>query len=397
MLRKQASFNQLPIEILFEIYSYLSLEQASVVTAVSKISNKIIQGNLFFWKKKYERHFPHLYDDLTSQGNINWYAEFRKTYAEEYKDLSTDDRRLFSLVKESDVESLQAKKIVLASFNKKDKSGKSLLNWAQKVGNQQVLNYFYQTAQASYITENQYIVDVSKVDEYGRTILYWALTCYQDYEQIALLLLQGSKFDEKYFTMQYQPIHIAAQEGRLNVVQKLIQNKPELLEQVDACGQTPLLWAAAKGRAEVVDYLISKGANLNVSSNHPGGKDHGKTPLYWAADNGYSGVVETLLKHGITPSLAKTIDKSKLNEKVKAEVELLEYIPKRSSQSKYKTSFTLFYHKFNFGFSKKEKLNAANALKNVVLNGADKSILDLYKKELNNGDLGSIYRSLRVR
>ena len=69
MLRQQTGFNLLPLEILFEIYSYLSPEQAAVVDSVDKASNKIIQGK-FFWKKKYKRHFPHLYDALTSQKNI---------------------------------------------------------------------------------------------------------------------------------------------------------------------------------------------------------------------------------------------------------------------------------------------------------------------------------------
>ena len=159
------------------------------------------------------------------------------------------------------------------------------------------------------------------------------------------------------------------------------------------------MWAASKGHLPVVEYLLEQhGVNVNAASQgfNDASKD-GKTAIHWAADHGHNEVVDTLLKHGTIPSLVKTIDKSKLNEKVKAEVELLEYIPKRNSQSKYKTSFPLFCHKFNFGFSKQEKLDAANALKNVVFNGADKATLDLHKKKLNNGDLGSIYRSLRVR
>src|SRR5438067_507071 len=84
LIRKKYMFHHdpiklidLPIELLFEIYSYLSPEQAAMAR-VNRASNKIIEYNLF-WKQKYQRHFPQYYEVLSHKNDVNWYVEFRKT------------------------------------------------------------------------------------------------------------------------------------------------------------------------------------------------------------------------------------------------------------------------------------------------------------------------------
>ena len=61
-------------------------------------------------------------------------------------------------------------------------------------------------------------------------------------------------------------------------------------------GVTPLYKAAAKGRTDIVKYLIAKGANVNFR-----GQEWGHTPLSEAASNGFDDVVDVLLKAGADP------------------------------------------------------------------------------------------------
>jgi len=55
---------------------------------------------------------------------------------------------------------------------------------------------------------------------------------------------------------------------------------------------TPLHWAAAMGRKEIVVLLIAKGADVNAKTKA------GRTPLHAAQKNGHTEIVELLRSHG---------------------------------------------------------------------------------------------------
>jgi hypothetical protein len=59
-------------------------------------------------------------------------------------------------------------------------------------------------------------------------------------------------------------------------------------------GQTPPSWAAEKGREEVVELLLEKGADMESEDAS------GQTPLWWAAKYGHEAVVRLLLEKGAT-------------------------------------------------------------------------------------------------
>ena len=82
----------------------------------------------------------------------------------------------------------------------------------------------------------------------------------------------------------------------------ILQAHPDLLNQKDENNQTPLLWAASRGHKEVVDYLISLGADLNAATSVTDIKHshHGRTTLYWAVDGDHKTVVDSLLQAGAT-------------------------------------------------------------------------------------------------
>lgn len=58
----------------------------------------------------------------------------------------------------------------------------------------------------------------------------------------------------------------------------------------DVDGRPPLLYAADYGQLEVIDYLVSKGANVNATDKH------GISPLLAAIWEGHTACVKLLLQ-----------------------------------------------------------------------------------------------------
>jgi ankyrin repeat protein len=64
-----------------------------------------------------------------------------------------------------------------------------------------------------------------------------------------------------------------------------------------------LVYAAAWGRAEAVDFLLACGAEVNLI---PAGFDFAGTPLHYAALRGRRDMVDQLLRHGADPAIRDT-------------------------------------------------------------------------------------------
>jgi ankyrin repeat protein len=64
-----------------------------------------------------------------------------------------------------------------------------------------------------------------------------------------------------------------------------------------------LVHAAAWGRAEVVEFLLTRGADVNVI---PAGFDYSGTALHYAAFGGHREMVDRLLRHGADPAIVDT-------------------------------------------------------------------------------------------
>jgi ankyrin repeat protein len=81
----------------------------------------------------------------------------------------------------------------------------------------------------------------------------------------------------------------AVKAGDLARVQKLLQDNPKLINQKDASfSATPLHYAALKGNLEMVQLLVSRGADLKAVNRD------GETPLQVARRGGKTGVVAVL-------------------------------------------------------------------------------------------------------
>lgn len=92
-----------------------------------------------------------------------------------------------------------------------------------------------------------------------------------------------------------KPLDLAAQYGRLQVVQMLVRAHPELLLPYKKCGgvypHTPLHLASRNGHKHVVEVLLAAGVDVNLVTTNG-------TALHEAALCGKDSVVRILLEFG---------------------------------------------------------------------------------------------------
>ena len=90
----------------------------------------------------------------------------------------------------------------------------------------------------------------------------------------------------------YTALHHAAYSGSVETV-KVILGYPagsSTLEARDKSGNTPLMGAADRGQAEIVEYLLQKGANINAKNNDE------KTALHLACEGDLDQVINILIR-----------------------------------------------------------------------------------------------------
>jgi ankyrin repeat protein len=111
-------------------------------------------------------------------------------------------------------------------------------------------------------------------------------------------LANGQPSAAEYLASRGAPVDLpgAAGLGRLDVVKALIDQDSGLAEtQTIARLRDSFSLACAYGRSEVVDFLLSRGFNVDEELTSHG---HGHTGLHVAAYHGHVDVVQTLLRHG---------------------------------------------------------------------------------------------------
>ncbi len=87
-------------------------------------------------------------------------------------------------------------------------------------------------------------------------------------------------------------IHKAAQKGDMETVRSLVENNPDLVNAVDDSKRTPLHYAALSQNPALVEFLISRGADIKARELNGG------TPLHFAAYGGNTAVVSILIQKG---------------------------------------------------------------------------------------------------
>ncbi|MCL9683206.1 ankyrin repeat domain-containing protein [Legionella maioricensis] len=301
-------FGTLPQELLLGIFSECSPEVLGVIALVCKLFQQNIRTN-GIWRSKLLKHFPHAYDDT------DCYSKFVSCYAEEYypkpqaishqlksfffpNHIDANIGKIFSAVKENDIEELMRYELAVKDLLRTDRWGKTLLDWAMKYQYQSILDYFFHLAGHEYVG-NDTIIAPDKVDESGRTILHWAILCRQPPHVVQLLIVAGCTYHNA------GGLHLACSVNYFELVKLILEIAPSLLNQIDAWGQTPILWAASRGNTEIVRYLAERGADLTQVTNIPGDPHEGFAALHWAVAGPYEDCAAILIEYESLPNLIR--------------------------------------------------------------------------------------------
>src|SRR5204862_5446414 len=150
--------------------------------------------------------------------------------------------------------------------------------------------------------------DVSLDNNYGATPMSLAAEV-GNTDLLKLLIEAGANADSP-TTDGQTPLQAVARTGNVEAAQLLLDHHASVDAREKWGGQTALMWASARRHPEMMQLLISKGADVNARSidrdyqrhvtaeGRPKNLDSGGlTPLLYAARENCSACVDVLLKH----------------------------------------------------------------------------------------------------
>jgi ankyrin repeat protein len=116
-----------------------------------------------------------------------------------------------------------------------------------------------------------------------------ALACYfGQYEAARYLVFKGADINQSINgNSGIRPIHLAAAQNHLDVVNMLLERNVEVNIQHDT-GITPLHYAAKQGNLEMLIALLEDGADVNITM------EDGATPADLAMENGHFEIADIL-------------------------------------------------------------------------------------------------------
>lgn len=115
---------------------------------------------------------------------------------------------------------------------------------------------FYGNSDALAVLLRHKNCQIDSADKYVKTALFYAVE--KGEQQVVDMLLkhpEGQKLVNKKAVEDLTPLHVAAKNGFIKIVQHLLRNKADIISQTDE-EQTPLHLAAAEGQTEVCRILL---------------------------------------------------------------------------------------------------------------------------------------------
>lgn len=134
-------------------------------------------------------------------------------------------------------------------------------------------------------------MDPNAVDIKGQPVLHIAAR--EHNLEVLKILVEGGADIDKQNALKETPIMIASLAGSTDMVQYLLSKDAE----VNKPGWTALLYAATNGHADIVKLLLDASAYID------GAAPNGTTPLMMATRGGYIDTVRLLLDEGADPSV----------------------------------------------------------------------------------------------
>ncbi len=315
---------------------YLPLYPDAMLSVVSKLgandSLNVSLANRQFasifnhnsaWKCRFEKHFPHRKAIRIDHADNLYLSNYKAAEQEEYAGITPRMKAIFYAIKERDFAAIQSLNITFHELFQTDAMQKSAFQWIFMTGNQRTLDYIYHVICQHYVDQNpEHIIEREFVDEYGYNRLHCAVLCSQSLDHLQHLIRNEDYDVNQTTTNGHTPLMLATITGKAPLVKFLISMGADV-NRADAEGntalhfasnvditnsliaanadinhanleklQTPLWIAASQGEAKIVEALMQRKASSMV--NHLD-----QTPLYIAAKSGHTECVEEILKKDI--------------------------------------------------------------------------------------------------
>lgn len=172
-----------------------------------------------------------------------------------------NNKPLWRLIFDNDVDLIQ---VLLhknpALLNHIDQYGYTPLQYAALFGNVNIVAYLFKKgADLNAVTPTR---DRIKNIRHPNMTAMDILLSIQKHDMIAILLIDLGANVSPGVNGNYHAIHLAAKNGRGDIVKQLVAREPILIHLNDHNNQTPLLCAAYRGHVHIMKYLIDLGAGL---------------------------------------------------------------------------------------------------------------------------------------
>lgn len=313
------------------ISNHLSLTDFPRMFLLNKSFKALFQSDKM-WKSKYGIHFPHLYEAIQGQNNVNWYQTFKQTYLTQYKNLTPEKKKIFTLIKEEERERLKSMNFGQGKLRD--------LHYLTDSDNNSVEKHLVKYASQSYrnFIFNNFIVpfyqhDPKKRDIFNYTLLHWCIKLNQT-DLVKKLIHEEAYGVDEFIDLNSTPLILSAQVGNRDLVDFLLNLNADvnatgqgiytalssaishghtlIVERLLECktitlDEGSLVNAAKRGFIDIVTLLVNRDNSTINSANYPG-----ETPLRMAAIKGHVDVVKLLLQSGAsikdcTSALGKTL------------------------------------------------------------------------------------------
>lgn len=143
-----------------------------------------------------------------------------------------------------------------------------------------------------------------------------------------------------------EPIVEAAKSGDLQTVKKILAQDPSKLNATDEEHYTPLHWACMRAHWDVVNFLIDKGADLNIIGGDGG------APLNWAAHHDNVEIIKRMVGKGASLNVQNQWGMTELHTAIwRGNIHVVEYLLDQDSDPMIKTEegWTAMHYAYRSG------------------------------------------------
>jgi hypothetical protein len=138
----------------------------------------------------------------------------------------------------------------------------------------------------------------------------------------------------------------AAKNGDLQAVKTLLAQDPSMLNVTDEAKYTPLHWACIRAHWDIAEYLIEKGADLNVVGGDGG------TQINWAAHHDNVEIIKRMVEKGAKLNIRNKWGMTELHTAIwRGCIHVIEYLLDQGSDPEIKTNegWTAMHYAFRSG------------------------------------------------